>query len=385
MSTADNQNRPTSPSDPDSQKSNGGHIRLLTSLRLFAALAVLLYHYFNLGIYHESEVTSHRPIQWFLQQIAPSLRWGNLGVDFFFVLSGFVLCHVYYRSFLEKRFNYFGFLRKRVARLYPIHFVMLLIFIGVGAALFFVGETSSLFTWRTVPYHLLLVHAWGFQNAGTFNNVSWSISAEWAAYLLFPVFLYCLTRVKPATSLVISLIWFAAFAYFLPRHGEDFFRRTYDFGVLRILAEFPIGISLWLVYRQLSLLNLRHRFGITLMLVGLIAGLACSTINWNPAILVCCFSALILGGALSDGHWSAGVLESEMLVYGGEISYSIYMVHVFIQRLGEHTLALVHMEENGLWIDLTMVGCLALSLVAAHFSYIYIERPGRVLISGVKR
>ena len=115
---------------------------------------------------------------------------GYLGVELFFTLSGFILCHVYLDSVADGGFRYFGFLWARLARIYPLHLATLA---GVGVmalAAQAAGRTieASVLSWSSLPANLLLVHAWGFAPVAGWNHPSWSISAEWFAYLTFPLF-----------------------------------------------------------------------------------------------------------------------------------------------------------------------------------------------------
>ena len=150
-------------------------IRPLTSLRICAALWVLVYHFRN-----------HLDLG--LDRFGLAFK-GYLGVDLFFILSGFILSHVYTRAWAERRFHYGSFLWARLARVYPVHLVTLgaTIAIWLVALRLGVGFEPQAFDPRMLPQHLLLVHAWGTTPTVQWNFPSWSISAEWFAYLCFPV------------------------------------------------------------------------------------------------------------------------------------------------------------------------------------------------------
>ena len=112
------------------------HIKPLTSLRFLAAMWVVIYAFWpDLGL-----------------GFVPNLvAKGYLGVELFFVLSGFILCHVYLQAFGEKRAHYGGFLWARLARVYPLHLVTLAGMIGLGVAATVAGLTvsDSLLDWRS--------------------------------------------------------------------------------------------------------------------------------------------------------------------------------------------------------------------------------------------
>src|SRR5271170_4068317 len=98
-------------------------LKQLTSLRFFAAIWVVLYHFWpSLGVPMPALVAK-----------------GYLGVELFFTLSGFILCHVYLQGFGEGRFNYSAFLWARLARIYPVHFATLA---GLGAVALAAGALS---------------------------------------------------------------------------------------------------------------------------------------------------------------------------------------------------------------------------------------------------
>jgi hypothetical protein len=150
---------------------------------------------------------------------------GYLGVETFFVLSGFILSHVYLEATGEKRFRYGGFLWARLARVYPLHLVTLFGMIGLGLVATAAGMSidGSLTNWRDLPAHLTLTHAWGLAGSSAFNHPSWSISAEWAAYLGFPAFAFVAWRLRDrpvlATGLAAGLA-LALYAAFEPLAGR---------------------------------------------------------------------------------------------------------------------------------------------------------------------
>ena len=116
----------------------------------------------------------------------------DAAVDFFFILSGFVICHAYEGRTWDVP-SYLDYVRRRLARIYPLHIATLLAFIVAAALAGFVGvplNNSEKFAFSELPFQVFLVHAWGVSDRLTFNDVSWSISAEFFLYLLFPAILF---------------------------------------------------------------------------------------------------------------------------------------------------------------------------------------------------
>ena len=136
---------------------------VLDAYRYIAAAGVVLYHYeahFGPYMVHPTHV----------------LERFNLFVDFFFVLSGFVLMHTY-GARIASWVACVTFLRKRLARIYPLHGVLTLVFVGLGLATMVLGvetrDTSGVNP-AAAPAHLLLIHAWGIGLAPALNFQSWS-------------------------------------------------------------------------------------------------------------------------------------------------------------------------------------------------------------------
>ena len=127
-------------------------------------------------------------------------RAGYVGVDLFFVLSGFVIADNY--QYFFKPWNgdqYWRFQLVRLGRIYPVHFVMLLatlVIVTVAAAVGYERTTAGNdYSLGTFVANLLLIQAWGFPQY-SWNWVAWTISAEWFAYLLFPFAAFALFRVS---------------------------------------------------------------------------------------------------------------------------------------------------------------------------------------------
>jgi peptidoglycan/LPS O-acetylase OafA/YrhL len=147
-------------------------IRSLTGLRGIAAVYVVIFHYF-LG------VGMSNPLKTLLAH-------GYLGVDLFFVLSGFVMA-LNYGHLFETGFSFLAyrtFLGRRIARIYPLYVAGTLVgFVLTQAALIEPLRSGS--TSGNLVANLLMVQSWGVGQS--YDPPAWSISTEWAAYLLFPL------------------------------------------------------------------------------------------------------------------------------------------------------------------------------------------------------
>lgn len=342
-------------------------LRPLTALRFMAALWVVFYTFWpNLNV-------------GFLPNLAAK---GYLGVELFFVLSGFILSHVYLHAFAEKRFSYRGFLWARIARVYPLHVFTLLGVMALGLAAVAVGMSidDSVLSWKTLPAHLLMVHAWGFAGEAGWNHPSWSISAEWFAYLAFPLFALAawpLRRrpwVAAAGAAVFLMGLYAAFERFA---GFPLTEATFRWGALRIVPCFAYGCALYLVYRRAPL----PRAGLLALLAALVMVASASVMAWD-AITVLAAGLLILALA-SIPAGKAGWLGSKPAVYLGEISYSVYMVCAPWQILAVNLAARATGAEDKRLHVLVWVGIILGLIAAAAATYHLVERPARKALRGM--
>ena len=160
---------------PASKSGKEGRIAALAGARAFPPLMIVAYH-FSEGHHY----SGFRPFDLWATR-------GYLWVEFFFVLSGFILTHVYWPRLpdLSNRSGYLAFLRARLIRLYPLHLFLLLLLLAMVLGLKALGAYGGYLSIFDIPYHqditvkgfwlsLLLLHGWNTMERLTWNGVSWS-------------------------------------------------------------------------------------------------------------------------------------------------------------------------------------------------------------------
>ena len=337
----------------------------LTTLRFFAAYWIVLHHLDD-GV---------RPN---LDAMSQLLRKGYLAVDIFFILSGFILCHVYWRDGAAGRLDYWNFLSKRLARIYPMHlFTMVLIGLVVAVGTLTgvrVDDTAHL---RNVVANLLLIHAWGTTPGLSWNAPSWSISAEWFAYLLFPLALAAALRLrrKPVTFVTFAIVWLLA-SVFLTRRltGMGLFHLQDEYAMFRIAPEFCLGCALYTLGRSYALGARTTAVAATIVAAAMLAG---AHLGVADIALVLCGAALVFLLAETSRNGSLGWLAHPRLVYLGEISYSTYMIHGPIQVAYFAAAAWLGGWAPEAIPPLLLLPVLALVHLGSAAGYAWIERPGR--------
>src|ERR1700738_3275447 len=175
----------------------------LTPLRGIAALLVAIFHF-------EMAIARFVPAKqtMFFEKC-------YLMVDLFFVMSGFIILHVYgsnFRKVLQKE-SLREFFVARFARTYPLHIFSLLLLVVIVLWLTPWGNPPIILEQRSdILPNVFLLQSFGVNKIYSWNIPSWSISAEWGAYLLFPFLALCIDRRKALS--VILLILFAVAAYY---------------------------------------------------------------------------------------------------------------------------------------------------------------------------
>jgi peptidoglycan/LPS O-acetylase OafA/YrhL len=339
------------------------NIKPLTAMRFFAALWVVAFHYTpSLGL-----------------GMPALIGKGYLGVELFFVLSGFILSHVYMASHGEGRFNYAQFLWARLARIYPVHIATLL---GLGAliaaaSLAGLEAGDHVVVWASIPAQLTLTQAWGLGPQGGWNHPSWSISAEWFAYLAFPAFaaLFWRLRDRPRLAAVLAaLIVLGLNVGFEWVAGFPLTKATILWGAMRIVPCFALGCAVWLLWRA-DVIQQR-RFAVSGLAVSLAAIVGAALLGAPDWFTVWLFGALILCLA-SLTTTGSRLLTGPVWVYLGEVSFAVYMVCIpweLVFSKAAQRLAPTAGETLAwpLWA-LMFVGVVPAAMIVHHL----VERPAR--------
>ena len=344
----------------------------LTSLRFFAAAYVVVIHAFDRPT--EQSTIFERIV-----------HKGYLGVDFFFILSGFILIHVYLHDYRSGRFSHIDFLVNRFARVYPLHIVMLAVFVAVYSLAAQLGLTTNEvgMNWADLPWHILALHAWGLTAGHSWNFPSWSISAEAFAYYLFPLYLMAAVSLRPATGLLMAVGLFIAAYATTAALGYKLTGLMYDFGIVRIAFEFLLGVYLYTFFERWRPSAAVIGPTLILLLCGLFAGLVA---GMPDLVTVLLFALIIyLVGCLSVANRPT-LLRNRALVYLGEISYATYMVHYLVLLLakkGFDRVFHVPPDQPMLWSTFipAIVTIYALSIALHHT----VERPARIWIRGTMK
>jgi len=377
------------------------HFRVLDGWRGLAALLVALFH---LNLY--SAIYS-----------LDFVRNGYLFVDFFFVLSGFVITYSY-ADRLKTLDDWGAFTIRRFGRLWPLHVVVLLAFVAAESAKAVLASRGASFylppftganSLDALPINLVFGQSFGLIQHLTWNPPSWSICAEFWTYLVF------------ATILVVSSTWFSRFrfaslalvALFLAvsvsililfsRHGMD---ASYDLGFVRCLYGFLVGHLTYRLFQVTPKAMLDSRFPELAMLIAIVEYVSAAGRGGYSFFAPLVFAAVVFVFAFEAGPVSR-LMSNRGNDWLGKISYSIYMWQAFIifnfvdrpvsiaekitgrvltttegvsSALGGEAGKLIVLGGQVLPIVVTVL-FLAVLVAVASVSYYLIERPGQKLFA----
>ena len=352
-------------------------ILYIESLRGLAAISVALYH-FNINSYLTSNL--------FIKN-----SW--LMVDFFFLLSGFVIA----LNFQNKIYNFldaFKFQARRFFRLYPLHLTVLLIFLVIEFGKYIAeieyglvanNPAFSVNNFKSFIQNIFMVHALS-QEYLTWNGASWSISAEFFTYFFFAlIVLICRRRdfLVIAVSLLISI---GAFIFLFNTNLSA------GNGFIRCLFSFFLGVIVWNFCRHVNRTapNFISYFIIILSLLAVVFSESEDVIGINIFTpIIFCLMLILLQISNHDTNLVIKLLSNKNLVYLGTISYGIYMIHGFVWWFMRQSLKFIFhfpvsedsrgftqlvIQNQILSTSLLILG-LVLIIYLSHLSYQFLEKP----------
>lgn len=355
------------PAIPVSGMTSATDLRSLTSLRGIAAWWVVLYHI-------RLSIADLPPVAMAI------LSKGYVAVDFFFLLSGFVIGLRYADRLHDGGVAEIpGFLQRRVARIWPLHLVML----GAGLSLALVLAATgrhdpAAFPFGELPLHILLVQNWGLTRDLAWNDPAWSISAEFAAYLLFPLLVLAIDWRRVRTAAVIAAI-VAALALLhlvMARSGvRTLGADITTLGTIRCMFESAGGVGLSVLWQRWQ-----GRGGVG---VGALSAGAAMMLGWisgafpETIAVPVGFAMLLLAAAILSGR-RGNPLDGAALHFLGEISYATYLGHFLLFRLFK----LCFVAAPGPIPPLSLAAYLVLVLASSVLLNHFVERPAQRWISG---
>jgi peptidoglycan/LPS O-acetylase OafA/YrhL len=349
-------------------------LNALTGLRAFAAVNIVLFHFSD--------------PRWF-GIFAPVVNAGYASVSFFILLSGYVLAYNYSPRARSGQLDTVRFWKARFTRLYPIY--LLSLFLAWRNIPGEYGMHSHPLFWAGMVLSPLLLQGWIPEIATFLNTPAWTMSAESFYYFLFPWIVIWLAKWKrhatiPPILRRLFFIWLCGlipgtlYILFNPDHlvtvdrwSTGTWLQALKFTPIPHLASFVFGVAL------AGLDELIPRDSRKRLVLGLAGFATLFFLLWlgpripyaiiHDGLLMPLFGCIILG--LSGQNWLAAILGWRPLVFIGESSYCLYLLHFNFWNLihDSHILEKVGLARFDPWISYIIL--ISLGLIALHF----VEKP----------
>lgn len=346
-------------------------IEQLTFTRFIAAISIVIYHYGKGSFLFDNEMVS------FIFQQA------NIGVSYFFILSGFVMIIAYHNN---KKIFFFDYIKNRFARVYPVYLlaILLTLFIYMFKGL----ESIDLFL------NIVMLQAWVPGKALTVNFPGWSLSVELFFYISFPILFnyFYKNGYKKNVSFFIVFFWVFSqllFQILLKNNSlivSPFSKSDVYYSPILHFNEFLIGNLAGLFFIE-KLQNKRGNYSFFIILLILLLIVLFKFpfgLEYHNGLLSILFVPLIFLVSLNKDKLN-DILNRKALIFLGEISFGIYILQRPVWKL-----LATHLLEKYLRLDkvedFTLIFFIRFSFLIfiASLSYIYFETPIRNWIKKIK-
>jgi peptidoglycan/LPS O-acetylase OafA/YrhL len=336
----------------------------LTACRAIFAAWVFIYH-----------IDLHAHFSNYLGPAAALIRRGYLGVDGFFILSGLILARVH-PELAQSFTGATRFWGKRLARIYPVHLaviILLAVMISSALALGLQPRDPERFTIAALLENILLIQGWGISDHLAWNYPSWSVSTEWAGYLLFPVFWFYIARWPNvvAGQLLVLCIPILGLVEYQSGQGLNL---TYASSLLRFFPEFIMGITT----AKLVPVAADYLPSPALALTGLCIAILCPFLHTDTFTVFGIWLAIAAFTMQYDAERPPMLSKLPFLRFLGVISYAFYMSFATVELL----LAQFYRHEGWEPSNSKLIYAAAMTILtfilalALHF---VVEKPARQL------
>lgn len=347
----------------------------LTFTRFIAAFLIFLYHFYPFNDSMRALGVEHL----------------NLGVGYFYILSGFVMMIAYgNRDFIDRKEYWLN----RVARIYPLHILTLIltVLVYIGSSINYLSYIN--FNVFSFIANALLIHSWFPSYSLSYNVPSWSISVEMFFYLSFPfIFNYFIKRFcfKVIFVSIIGFWMVSQFAmnwyYFSSSYGgyDTLDRYFLKYNPFLHFNAFLIGILFGYLLNNRTKLNLKvknYDLPILFLTLAIVVSIVfVRNLFLHNGLFAIPFAGVMLLLSLNSGRITK-IFNNKHLIYLGEISFSFYLLQMPISQVLKKIFSVmkINIDESLFFIVVLLV----ITLVCSHVVYKFIEVPMRDRIRKIK-
>ena len=334
---------------------------LVELLRFISSMSVLIYHYkiffFQFNGFLELNVNNQLNQLPLNSIINLFYRYGDYGVQMFWCISGFIISYVYLN---REKVTGKEFFLNRFSRLYPLHFITLILVLAIQMASKNLTGEYQLFDFNDV-YHFILnlffVSGWGFHNGLNFNQPIWSVSMELIAYCFFFITLRYIKNFHFKFLIFLYVILMLIDKNFSPPNMND--------NILSCLNFFISGAIVYFLMEKIKK-RLFIIFSVTLLLLTFIG---------NFKIFMFCPAVLMIFISLEETFNK--FINKPVFSMLGNVTYSTYLLHAPYSIV----LILFFKDNIGIYLNPIFFSFYFITLIiGSAIVYIYIEKKLQVKI-----
>lgn len=341
----------------------------IDGLRAIAVLSVVLFHI--------------NP-QW--------LPSGFLGVDIFFVLSGFLITSIIYREMLSKTFSFTEFYNRRIKRILPLFFVVLITGLLISSYIFLPRDYRGVVD-SALSSLIFLANRYFARQGGYFDTTSdekpflhlWSLSIEEQFYFIFPLFLLLIMKIPFLRRNILTILGLGILvslsSAFIDLRGMEILNwDPYYLSHIRA-GEMLVGSFLAVYITKYKIQEKKRKsdeYIAILLLSILILCLFLDNIFVSPLFpgilaLVPCLAVAGLIFINQEKNKISSFLSLKPMMWIGKISYSLYLWHWVVLAIMRYMY-----QESKLPLEWNLVAIIIM-LILSVFTYYFIENPLRKL------
>ena len=330
-------------------------------LRLITSLSVLIFHYIHFfypyNSFYGQDITFNRDELPFYQLLNLFYDYGRYGVEMFWAISGFVFAHVYLDQ--SRKISSKEFFINRFARLYPLHFVTLILVSILQIFSLKINGTYEIYKTNDL-YHFFLnlffVHGWGIANGWSFNAPTWSVSIELIIYAIFFGSIYFLNKFNIKFLIFIYLILLLVDKYW----SVKTFYLTAFFDCSRLFFS---GVLMHYIFKKINKKIYLILLSIMLMVISLIGSLK----------IFILFPAIIL--FLSSLQSIKNKRLNNFFQFSGDLTYSLYLLHIPSQIMIIQVFGFFNLDKSLFLSEYFFITYVIWMLLISSISFKFFEKP----------
>ena len=341
-------------------------------LRFFSSILILFWHYQHFAYVHYSKsLEFEKHLQPFYKFFSYFYKYGYLSVYIFWLVSGFIFFYVYYDKVNKSKYKFYNFLTNRFARLYPLHFISLLLVLFMQYLYFEIYNEYYVYKYNDLKHFILnifFISHWGLQEGYSFNGPIWSVSVE---IIIYFIFFFLTKNFKILFNFILGFIIYLLFLIINPSISNCVI--LFYIGGYLSLSKFN-----YKVFGKNKFIKNLNLINITISTVVIIFIYSINDGKYHTILkYLCVIYALIVSANLD---YIIKILKlNSVFNYLGSLTYSIYLMGFPIQILIFLLYSLFQIKLN--YQDPVLFFLyFCLVLLISHISFKYFELPIKIKI-----